>query len=315
MPDQSKTLPFLSIVVPTREGFSDRWLEEFLKIQGDVELILVHPPGMKPSPVTDPRLKQIVSGLRGEVIQRCTGLMSAVGTYLLSLNCDEYLHPEIESLVRKYFDRFPDSWVLRLARREFPYGERSVFESPWTVIADISSLETCNTTGLFKENIYLLEIPIAPLENSLDWSAWSGFRKDQNGSHNENFDKRVWKTALVQPALLEIATSMNVVGPIKYVPFWCLDRLLGLYVQARWFESGKTIGHWMPSLPEQIRIEDNPPDQKRINRFYFLAEILLVKSFPRYGYFWNLIFSQGRDLANNIRYTLWPRKEKVGRVD
>ncbi len=37
--------------------------------KGDIEFILVHPPGVKPSPVNDPRMKQIVCALRGEIIQ------------------------------------------------------------------------------------------------------------------------------------------------------------------------------------------------------------------------------------------------------
>ncbi len=47
---------FLSIVIPMREGFGEHWLGELLKVKGDIEFILVHPPGVKPSPVNDPRL-------------------------------------------------------------------------------------------------------------------------------------------------------------------------------------------------------------------------------------------------------------------
>ncbi|MEG3437810.1 hypothetical protein V0288_11840 [Pannus brasiliensis CCIBt3594] len=310
---QEVAIPFLSIVIPTRPGFSEHWLTELLKVKGRVEFILIHPPGTTPPLVNDPRMKQIVSPLRGEVIQRSTGLINASGTYILSLNCDEYLHPDIENLVRDYFARFPDSWVLRLTGRDFPYGDLANLSAPWPTIPEVQTLGTCskreNTQALFKENTYLLEIPIAPLEKPIDWSALSGFRKDHHGPHMENFDKRVWKNELVRPAIREITESMSVAGPIKYVPFWCLDRTLGLYIQAKFFDPDKTIGHWMPSIAEQIRIEDNPPDQKRSNRFYFLVEILLVKKFPERGYFWNLIFSQGRDLANNIRYTLFPRKD------
>ncbi len=61
---------FLSIVIPMREGFSEHWLGELLKVKGDIEFILVHPPGVKPSPVNDPRMKQIVCALRGEIAQR-----------------------------------------------------------------------------------------------------------------------------------------------------------------------------------------------------------------------------------------------------
>ena len=50
----------------------------------------------------------------------------------------------------------------------------------------------------------------------------------------------------MQVATIEITNLMNLLGPIKYIPFWCLDRLLGLYIQAKFFEQGKTIGHWLP---------------------------------------------------------------------
>ncbi len=133
---------FLSIIIPMREGFSEHWLGELLKVKGDIEFILVHPPGVKPSPVNDPRMKQIVCALRGEIIQRSTGFLNARGTYILTINCDEYLHPEIVTLVKDYFERFPNSWVLRLARCEFPYGEREKLESNWTTIPDVKSLST-----------------------------------------------------------------------------------------------------------------------------------------------------------------------------
>jgi hypothetical protein len=51
----------------------------------------------------------------------------------------------------------------------------------------------------------------------------------------------------VQVAAIEITNLMNLFGPIKYIPFWCLDRLLGLYIQAKYFEKERVIGHWMPN--------------------------------------------------------------------
>lgn len=61
--------PVLSIVVPTREGFSDHWLHKLLEVKGDVEFILVHPPGATKHPVANPRMRQIISPLRGEIIR------------------------------------------------------------------------------------------------------------------------------------------------------------------------------------------------------------------------------------------------------
>ncbi|MCA2505687.1 MAG: transposase [Microcystis sp. M54BS1] len=307
---------FLSIVIPMREGFGEHWLGELLKVKGDIEFILVHPPGVKPSPVNDPRMKQIVCALRGEIIQRSTGFLNARGTYILTINCDEYLHPEIVTLVKDYFERFPNSWVLRLARCEFPYGEREKLESTWPTIPDVNSLAICsrreNNSNLFKDNNYLLELPIAPLDNPFNPQVFLNQRRDQNGPHLENFDKKVWKSELVQAATIEITNLMNLLGPIKYIPFWCLDRLLGLYIQAKYFEKERVIGHWMPNSPEQIRIEDNPPEYQRTWRFYFLSEVMLLRKFPQYGYLWNLAIYQFLELPawmiKSLRQKIIPSK-------
>ncbi|MGB7251953.1 MAG: transposase, partial [Phormidesmis sp.] len=98
--------PFLSIVVPMREGFSAHWFEELLKVQntdsGTVEFILIHPPGVRPEPCDDPRMRQLVSPFRGEIIQRLTGMINASGTYLITFNCDEYINPEVPALAERY---------------------------------------------------------------------------------------------------------------------------------------------------------------------------------------------------------------------
>ncbi len=287
--------PTLWIVVPTREGFSEYWLRELLKVKGQVEFILVHPPGAKPHPNTDPRMRQIVSALRGEIIQRITGLMNVVGDYVLTINCDEFLHPDVATMVFDYFQNFPDSWVLRLSKQGYSYGDLAGLEGAWQPIQNINEMKTCSKAQkndyLFQGKNYLLEIPIAPLENKFNPLCLLGERIDQNGPHTENFDKKIWKTALVRPAIQEITSLMTLGGPLKYIPFWCLDRLLGLYIQAKFFETDKVIGHLLP-LPEQIRVEDNPPEYVKSRRFYFFAEVFLLRNFPQYGYLWNLIIAQ-----------------------
>lgn len=293
------TKPILSIVSPTREGFSEHWLAELLKVKGDVEFILVHPPGLASYPTTDPRLKQINSAFRGEIIQRMSGLINACGTYTLTINCDEYITPDIAEIAVRYFQRFPDSWVLRLNKRSFKFGDKENLDKPWLPVADLEQLEvrakTAESKHLPKIKIFLREIPIAPLNNKLDLGClWRG-RKDHRGFHTENFDKKIWKTKMVQETLEELIQLMSVIGPFKYVPFWCLDRLLGLAIQAKFFEEDKIIGHFLPA-PEQIRVEDNPPEYKRSKRFYVLAEILLLRRFPQYGYFWNLVIDQLRGI-------------------
>lgn len=272
--------PKLSIVTPTREGFSQHWLTELLKVKGDVEFILVHPPGYQPKSLTDQRMIQIVSPIRGEIIQRLSGLFNARGEYILTINCDEYLTPDILEITLNYFREFPESWVLRLSRKNFPFGEKSSLDAPWL-----------NTTI---DASQLTPMPIAPIDNKLDFGLlWRG-RKDHHGRHTENFDKKIWDNSLVQPTISELAGLINLAGPLKYLPFWCLDRLLGLYIQAKFYESAKIIGHVLPETPEQLRIEENPPEYRKTRRFYFLAEILLIKRFPHSGYFWNLNLDQIR---------------------
>jgi glycosyltransferase involved in cell wall biosynthesis len=288
------TTPVLSIVVPTREGFSSHWLAELLKIGGEVEFILSHPPGMKKPEIADPRVQQINSAFRGEIIQRMTGLLNARGTYILTVNCDEYLNPNITEIAVAYFQRFPESWMMRLSKKAFEYGDQASLERPWHSV-DIAQMKVCSrvegTYKLYGEPDYILEIPIAPVDNKFDIGCFVRGRKDHHGEHTENFDKKVWKNEMVQAALKELVSTMTFAGSIKYVPFWCLDRLLGLFIQSKFYEKGKVIGHLLPD-PEQIRVEDNPPNHKRTRRFYVFAEILLLRRFPQYGYLWNLIVHQ-----------------------
>ncbi len=289
--------PTLSIVVPTREGFSDHWLQELLKVEGEVEFILVHPPGMKKYTVDDPRLQQINSSFRGEIIQRLTGLLNTSGKYVLTINCDEYLIPNILEIAVNYFNKFPDSWVLRLSKKGFKFGDKASLESTWHNIPKIEELKICDRETNYDSGKCIVEIPIAPLDKKLDLLCLLRRRKDHHGVHTENFDKKVWKNEMLQETLKELSETMVLGGPFKYVPFWCLDRLLGLFIQAKFFEKGKIIGHLLP-LPEQIRVEDNPPNYKKSKRFYLVAEILLLKKFPPYGYLWNLIIDQIRGTAS-----------------
>nr|WP_290222220.1 hypothetical protein [Trichocoleus desertorum] len=288
-------MPILSIVIPTREGFSEHWLAELLTVKGDIEFILVHPPGMAKHTVDDPRLKQINSCFRGEIIQRASGLLNAMGIYTLTLNCDEYLTPEILEITSQYFQRFPDSWVLRLAKKGFDFGDLEGLSKSWDTITPIAELDICGKAKpdrhLFSTDQYLLEIPIAQMNKKFDPLCLIRGRRDHHGPHTENFDKKVWRTEIVQAALLEIVQLMAIAGPIKYVPFWCLDRLLGLFIQAKFFENDKIIGHQLPQ-PEQIRVEENPPQFKRTRRFYVFAEVLLLRRFPQYPYLWHLIIHQ-----------------------
>ncbi|NES74183.1 MAG: transposase, partial [Okeania sp. SIO2D1] len=184
---------------------------------------------------------------------------------------------------------------LRLNRKDVKYGDEASLKSPWEPIFNIDEMNTCGVrTGdqnLQNQPNYMVEIPIAPLQNKFNPLCLLGKRKDHKGWHTENFDKKVWKNEIVQATLADIRDAMILSGPFKYFPFWCLDRLLGLSIQAKYYEQGKIIGHKLPK-PEQIRIEDNPPEYKRSKRFYVFAELLLLKNNPQYGYLWNLILAQ-----------------------
>jgi hypothetical protein len=290
-------VPTLSVVIPTREGLDLAWLDHLLKVRGSVEFILVHPPGMTKLAASDPRLLQINSAFRGEIMQRLTGLMNASGTYVLSMNCDEYLFPEILALIDRYFAAYPDSWMLRLSTKIFNYGDPNLTQEPWaapTTIDHFKILDLQTPFKVFASKEYLMETPIAPLDNPLDFKSLTVGRRDLHGRHPENFDKTVWRNDRVQATLQDLISTMQIGSTIKYVPFWCLDRLLGLMLQAKFFEVGKIIGHKMP-LPEQLRTEENPPNYKRVNRYYILAELLLIKRFPRIPYFWNLAMTELRD--------------------
>jgi hypothetical protein len=295
--------PLLSIVIPTREGLEDTWLSSLLQVEGNLEIILVHPPTLEKIPLTDPRFKQINCSLRGEVIQRLTGLFNATGIYVLSLNCDEYINPKIVTWTQEYFQRFPESWVMRLRGEGFNYGNKEKLQAPWSEVPDISSLRVFSkaqpSTDKYNDFTDLLELPIAPLNNSIDLLALFRPRKDQHGLHIENFDKKVWKNDLVQATIRDLSEALNLVGPFKYVPFWCLDRLLGLSLQANFFQPEQVVGHWLP-FPAQVRLEDNPPEYSRRDRFYLLAEIILIKKFPQYPYLWNLTLDHIRLLPKGI---------------
>ncbi|WP_017652331.1 glycosyl transferase family A [Fortiea contorta] len=291
--------PFLTLVTATRGNYSDYWLEQLLQIQGDVQFILVYPPGTKIKPIADPRVQSLISPYKGEVMQRFTGLINAEGDYVMALDDDDFAHPQILDLTRRYFQLFPESWVLRLKIQNIKDSEQARIQQDWEPIPDVEQLEICKKTPEnpfpFQNGKYkgLLEVPIAPLDKTFDIRhlifPWKQ-RTDQNGIHFENFNNRIWQTERIKPALQEISESMNLMGALTWVPLWSLDRLLGLFVQAKFYQKDAIIGHAMPK-PEQIRfiLKDSACKETRL---YLTAELLLIKCYPQYGYFWNLMFWQ-----------------------
>jgi len=282
--------PILSIVTPTRGNFTQYWFEQLIAVKGNVEFILVYPPGVSRAPIVDPRFKVITSPFKGEVMQRFTGLLSASGLYILALDDDDYVHPDVLQLVSEYFTTCPNSWVLRLRMKKIDFTDEERIRCPWEPIPDFKQLDIAPR---FQDNQLILKtLPIAPLNNRFDARLLTGAytRHDMHGPHIENFNNKVWKTELVQQALTELADVMKIKGNLHWIPSWNLDRLLGLFIQAKFFEEDKEVGHWMPT-PEQIRFINRPSFLKEL-RLHFSSDALLAKHFPQYGYFWNLFFDQ-----------------------
>lgn len=282
-----KNNPILSIVTCTLGEFSDHWLKQYLKIKGAVEFIMVYPPGVKYGEAEDERVRPLTSPLKGEVIQRMLGLLNTSGKYVIALDDDDFLHPDIVEITLQYFEKYADSCVLRLSK------EASDLNTiPWGNIPDIKNLPVENkkqSTYLFNNGKALLEIPIAPLNNKFDVKIFYRGRRDHCGIHMENFNNRVWRNDLVKNALTDLVDTLNLLGSIKYIPKWNLDRLLGLYLQAKIFDKKNIIiGHMLPK-PSQVRQKGNISSSLR---FYFMSDMLLLRHYPQFGYFWNLVLSQ-----------------------
>jgi glycosyltransferase involved in cell wall biosynthesis len=301
-------LPILSIVTPTRGNFSEYWLEQLLKIQGDVEFILVYPPSAVIRAIDDSRLKTITSPYKGEVIQRLTGLLNASGAFVIALDDDDFLHPNVLQLTTDYFEKFPQSWVLRLQMKKIDYTNEAEIKQDWQEIPNIADLEIVDRRQ--NEAPVLQTIPIAPLKNHFDFRYFVGpylDRKDQHGAHIENFNNKIWKSELVKQTLVDLLQTTRLVGVLVWMPLWNLDRLLGLYLQAKFFEEGRMTGHWLKTA-EQVRYIKMPQTKRQEFRLMLPADALLVKRFPHYGYFWNLFFDQGWVAIRKIASNIIPRK-------
>ncbi len=53
--------------------------------------------------------------------------------------------PNILEIAVDYFNEFPDSWVLRLSKKNFKFGDKVSLESSWKSIAQIEKLKICNS--------------------------------------------------------------------------------------------------------------------------------------------------------------------------
>ncbi|MEL6223841.1 MAG: glycosyltransferase family 2 protein [Cyanobacteria bacterium J06627_8] len=210
----------------------------------------------------------------------------------MALDDDDYVHPDVSQLVDSYFQNFPESWCLRLHVKKVDASHQDGLQASWAPIPDIHQLQTASRRG--HDDLVLQEVPIAPLNNPFDIRFLIGpyvKRKDMQGPHIENFNNKVWKRELVHSTLNDIARVMTISYALTWIPQWSLDRMLGLFIQAKFFEKDKLMGHWMP-MPEQIRYVCMDQSEKGEFRLILPADALLVKKFPQYGYFWNLFFEQ-----------------------
>lgn len=303
----TNSIPCLSVVTPTRGNFSAPWRDAWLALRGDVEWILVYPPNEPLDHFADARVRVLVSPQRGEVIQRLIGLLNARGRYVLALDDDDVAHPDLAVCAEAYFARFPSSWVLRPRAEHVAFDDTERLARAWASLPDVSRLEiraieTENEPGL-------IEIPIAPLETRFRWRHLfvpTTPRREMHGIHFENFNNRVWRNEIVQPALRSLAEKFSFPGAFSFYPRYSLDRLLGLYVQAYYFQPQKIIGHLLGGAP-QLRRTYRPAAQKEF-RLYGLADALLARSFPRYGYFWNLFFFKLYQESAAALYHLFTRR-------
>ncbi|MFM7423476.1 MAG: glycosyltransferase family A protein, partial [Elainella sp.] len=183
--------PILSIVTPTRGNFSQDWLDRLLQVQGEVQLILVYPAGVAVKPIADPRVVSLVSPYKGEMMQRFVGLLNATGQFVIALDDDDLIHPQVLNLAQTYFERFPESWVLRLSKNVIDFRQTEQINRDWDTIPDVQQLDICRKTpetpypyqnGKFTG---LLELPVAPLTKSFNWLALLPFsqRRDNHGYH------------------------------------------------------------------------------------------------------------------------------------
>lgn len=292
--------PILSIVTPTRGNFSEYWLEQLLKVRGSVEFVLVYPPDIPAKSLEDSRIKPLTSPYKGEMMQRFIGLLNASGEYVLALDDDDFVHPDVVELSTKYFQLFPQSWILRLRKLVVDISDQATLKKDWDTIPDVEQTDICQT---YQQGNYtgLLEVPIAPLETPFNPQyLMTPFQKE--GIYFENFNNIIWKNQIVQAALPDLSQATKLLGVLTWIPASGFDRLLGLFVQAKSFQQDAIIGHWMPQ-PEQIRYVDKPPELKP-PRFHVLSDVLLVKYFPQYGYFWNLFFSKLYGVPRTVGKTI-----------
>jgi len=303
--------PVLSIVTPTLGKFSDCWLESMLKVQGNVQFVFAYPPGIPYRSITDKRVKVVSSPCKGALMQRFTALLNADGKYLINIDDDDFIHPDILKIIEEYFQKHPDSFCMRPKVVGIPFEDTDKLMQPWDPIPPLKSYLDAGKTDFLKP------IPIAPLDMPFDrrYLIWPFIkRRDDHGPHIENFNNKVWQSDYVKSALPKISESFKLFGFLNLIPNYGDDRLIGLFIQANSYKPGQMIGHRIPKeMGYQIRFATQDPALKP-PRPQFFCDFLLVKTFPQYGYFWNLFFNKFAYLPKIIGKSItWKLRKRTYR--
>lgn len=299
-------LPYLSIVTPTLGNYSEQWLDALLRTNGDVECVLVYPPDKSPRGIDDPRVREIVAPHRSGTLQRYVGLLNARGFATICIDDDDYMHPDLVIAAEQYFARFPESWLLRLHKQSIPEEDRAAFVAPWEPLPNLSSLDVADNNQADRLKV----VPIAPLTNHFKLRYLVRPYK-KTGAFMENFNNTVWRTDIVRQALPDIADIMTLWGHLKLIPNSGCERFFGLFVQAHAYEPDRVIGHLLPhSKPirfNQVNFVFKKP------RFHTFIDLLLLRSFPHYDYFWSrasaqIIYGTPRTMLKALRWKVAPPK-------
>lgn len=278
----------LSLVIATQGNFSDHWLEQLLAIQGDVQLLLVYPPGVNRRVIADRRVHSLTSPAPGDLMQSLVGLLNADGRYVMILDQETYVHPEIAALAADYFSCFPTSLALRLMPLRLGSEATDALKQPWKPLPALETLAVAHRREN-PEQLILQEVPVAPLARPVNWRRllWPWGRRESPNTHLQKFSGSLWRNDKLQQMLPDLGRAMQIGLGFAWMPRSGLDLLLGLYLQAYYYPELRLIGHSLPG-PAQIRLGWPPPAAAG----HRLAELLLVRRFSQYGYFWNLLLSR-----------------------
>lgn len=221
-------------------------------------------------------------------MQSLLGLLNADGRYVMVLDQEAYVHPDIASLAADYFGRFPTSLALRLMPLRLGSEASDTLRQPWKPLPALEALAVAHRREDPEQPI-LQEVPVAPLARPVNWRRllWPWGKRELPNTHLQKFSGTLWRNDKLQQMLPDLVRAMRAGLGLTWMPRSGLDLLLGLYLQAYYYPELRLIGHSLPG-PAQIRLGWPPP----VAPSHRLSELLLVRRFSQYGYFWNLLLSR-----------------------